>query len=755
MTTHPPTAEHIRVIPSLNSNPLIKWEPEIGEETLKLLEHSKIPEDEQPQVRNSAALILSKCTPPFATNLENSTGLVLGYVQSGKTMSFTTVTTLAKDNDYRIIIIIAGTSIALLNQSTNRLKRDLQLDTRPDRQWQHFQNPTLEKNDHIKIRNTLEEWEDVSVPEEERKTVLITVMKHHRRLEKLAAVLSNISLKQVPTLIIDDEADQAGLNTAVNEGERSTTYNRILGLKDSLSHHTFIQYTATPQAPLLINIIDVLSPDFVQILQPGKSYVGGKEFFISSAKLVRRIPDSEIPTKKRPLDAPPNSLLQALRIFFVGVASGIINEKSQGNRSMMVHPSRRTLGHHHYFIWISEVIKLWKDIFALPEGESDRHDLLEDFQKAYNDLSSTVPDLPTFSQLVERLPHAIRRTHLEEVNAKTGKTPTINWKDTYSFILVGGQSMDRGFTVEGLTVTYMPRGGGVGNADTIQQRARFFGYKKNYQGYCRVFLENRVEEAYHDYIIHEENIRKRLSEHDNSGRPLSEWKRAFFLTRKLKPTRENILDLVYVRGNYSRLRNKWYTPKAPHDSVEAVGSNYKLIQNFITTIDFGDDKGHTKRTKNQKHKVAYDIQLNNIYENLLIPFRVTRLVDSQQFTGLLLQIEDYLEYKPDARCTLYHMLGGKLRERRTEEALEAAKAKGKRRSKDEIPTLFQGRNPLKGEIIYPGDGEIRNPEGVTIQIWNLRVITPEKTHDNVPALTVWLPEEMTEDWLVQPENIKC
>ena len=77
--------------------------------------------------------------------------------------------------------------------------------------------------------------------------------------------------------------------------------------------------------------------------------------------------------------------------------------------------------------------------------------------------------------------------------------------------------MDRGFTVEGLTVTYMPRSVGVGNADTIQQRARFFGYKQSYLGYCRVYLDEDARDAYIDYVEHEEDMRRRLAEHQESG----------------------------------------------------------------------------------------------------------------------------------------------------------------------------------------------------------------------------------------------
>ena len=103
--------------------------------------------------------------------------------------------------------------------------------------------------------------------------------------------------------------------------------------------------------------------------------------------------------------------------------------------------------------------------------------------------------------------------------------------------------MDRGFTVEGLTVTYMPRDMGVGNADTIEQRARFFGYKRRYLGYCRVFLENGVRDAFRFYVEHERDIRRRLQEHRNIGRPLERVASGILrLDTGLSPTRRQVLE---------------------------------------------------------------------------------------------------------------------------------------------------------------------------------------------------------------------
>jgi len=100
--------------------------------------------------------------------------------------------------------------------------------------------------------------------------------------------------------------------------------------------------------------------------------------------------------------------------------------------------------------------------------------------------------------------------------------------------------MDRGFTIEGLTVTYMPRGIGVGNADTVQQRARFFGYKRGYLGYCRVYLEQVTHRAFQRYVEYEEDMRVQLEDIRDSGRSLNDWKRALVLDNALRPCRQNV-----------------------------------------------------------------------------------------------------------------------------------------------------------------------------------------------------------------------
>src|SRR5690625_3506609 len=307
-----------------------RWAPVAGPETLDFLT-TVVPEAGRDDVRDAAVSILSKSVPPTG-EAGQETGLVVGYVQSGKTMSFETVAALARDNAFQIVIVVAGTANPLLNQSTGRLRRDLRLDE-PGRarRWIQFQNPSADDATVQAIRDVLDDWRDPGTPEEYKKTVLITVLKNYRRLQNLADLVQAVGAQAVPVLIIDDEADQASLNTEVAQGQESTTYRCLMALKQALPSHTYLQYTATPQAPLLVSIIDSLSPNFVQVLEPGEPYVGGREFFADDLTYVRVIPPQEVPTNSNPLTEPPESLLDALRVFMVGVTAGIREGRNTGN----------------------------------------------------------------------------------------------------------------------------------------------------------------------------------------------------------------------------------------------------------------------------------------------------------------------------------------------------------------------------------------------------------------------------------------
>jgi hypothetical protein len=717
-------------------NESARWSPVVGPETLNLLNHLDLPRESTERIKREAVTVLGRCAVPGSRHGEE-TGLVLGYVQSGKTMSFTAVAALARDNAYRLVIVLTGLTRNLFLQSRERLERDLQLDDRRDRKWLFLHNPRPRPEILQSIQTALD---DDSPPDTSGTTVLIAVMKNGTWLDHLGRLLEQLNLTAIPSLVIDDEADQASLNNNVLQGTQSATYRRILALRRLLPDHTFLQYTATPQALLLINMIDVLSPNFAEVLTPGSTYTGGRAFFEGDLALARQIPDDEVPAANVSLHEPPESLLEAMRVFFVGVSVGM-RDGGQGNRSMMVHPSNRTMPHGDYSQWVRATRSLWGSILAGSAAEPDFAELIEDFRRAHADLRATVPTIPSFDEVLTHLRRAIHRSVVIEVNATRGPTPQPDWRQIYSHIVIGGEVLNRGYTLEGLTVTYMPRGPGMNQADTIQQRARWFGYKADYLGYCRVYLSRQMLEVYRAYVDHEERLREQLRQYLATGRSLRDWRRAFFLDPILRPTRKMVLDLEPVRGNYS---DSWFEPKAPHDSLAAVEANRELVRHLEERADlsFGPDHGHARRTDLQIHSVASRISVRSIYEEFLTRLRVARLTDSVDFTGLLLQVGRYVDDHPDATCHVYLMSGGAVRDRSVDDG-------------DQIPTLFQGANYDQSTspptITYPGDREIHAPDELSIQIHMLRILRDSTTlAERVPAVAIWVPRAMGAGWISQP-----
>jgi hypothetical protein len=465
--------------------------------------------------------------------------------------------------------------------------------------------------------------------------------------------------------------------------------------------------------------------------------VGGIGFFRDNPGLIHTIPDSDIIGRGRQISEPPESLQEAMRLFFLGVAAWL-TQGAVGHRSMMVHPSQQRQLHAQYIQWAEDVRDRWIRTLALSADDPDRQDLLAEFETSYDSLAATVPDIPTFDLVAGLLIAALRMTAVEEVNTRTGPTPIIDWNSSYSHILVGGEVLSRGYTVEGLTVTYMPRGMGVGNADTIQQRARFLGYKQSYLGYCRVFLESDAREAFREYVEHEEDVRQQLVEHSNHGGSLADWKRALILTIALRPTRDNVIDIGYSQGRFS---DEWYVPRSPHESSDAVTSNRDTVDDLIAASQFNEDSGDPRRTVDQRHLVVSDVPLRVVLDRLLTQFRMTDPHDSRGFTLLRVQVERYVRQHPNASCAIYRMSGGRTRQR------------GVRSGR--IVNLFQGRNPLNGPAIYPGDAAIRASRGLSIQVHTLDLHDADeraRIAQNVPVLAVWVPSEMAQGVLVQDQG---
>jgi hypothetical protein len=706
----------------------------IGQTFIDFRARSKLPDQAYGQFFEDTKYVLVRCA--LAPGATPSKGLVIGNVQSGKTMAYEGLIALARDNNVPVVIVISGTSTALLHQGVQRLEGDLK-EGGHERDWWFLTNPSSANVRDVKIVQSLHaQWESPPPDPSRRRTLVVNLMKHAKHISNLVALFSMELWKSVPILIIDDEADQASLNTQARRPQNSPsrTYQTLLDLKGVFPQYTYLQYTATPQAPLLIDQFDELSPDFIHVLEPGKGYVGGAAFFQDRSPYLCGIPLSDITTQVASEDPPPQSLGHALQVFFLGLAAQL-HDGLRSCRSMLIHPSRKTQLHGDYQRWAEQT---QKNLRYLVDAAKDSPDgiaaLVELLDNARLELLRTKPDLPSTTELLDDLKFALSNTLVMTINARAGKTPEIRWEDAQGFVLIGGQAMDRGFTVEGLTVTYMPRGVGVGNADTVEQRGRFFGYKEDYLAYCRIFLEPDARFAFEAYVEHEESLRSALRKFEQSGEPLDQWPRAFILDPSLKPTRANVIRRPGTRGDFTA---GWYTETRPPVSPEATQYRSDRIRQFLNGIDFKPfSPGKTDLPPAQTHQIGR-LPLADALE-LIKDLPAGSSASAKPKAGLEMQLSYLLHDNPAIGCAVIRMRPDYHSRRKAQKA--------------GTWNPHQGRSPSDtGDTRYPGDAAVCVDDVPTLQIHvlTLKDNSGVTVAQDAPVLAARIPDGLVSAWYAQ------
>ena len=738
--------------------PPLLWEPVQGIETTDFIDRknamSKIPKSALQGVVFEAQQVLGRCVNPNAA-ADGATGLVVGFVQSGKTISFTTLSALAHDNGYGLIILIAGTLQNLLLQTKKRLEDDLNLNgngTGATRPWSVVDSPAPNTPEAQNLTRHLRNWLNPDFPQNKRRVCFVIVLKQHQRLANLVNCLKGLDLSKIPALVIDDESDQASLNTftaqnrAKGTQRRSSNYREVTALKAVLPHHTYVQYTATPQANLLTDLDDALSPGFGELLKPGDGYVGGATLFKAHGKYAVTIPDSEATATPVTSVGPPASLVNAIRIFLLGACAAEVQD-AKANRTMMVHPSQNTGQHNHYLQWITNLIELWQSVVIDP---SIKDDLIDGFRPAYTNLSETVgSELPSFDQLAEKLPVVLQTLSVREVNSTSSGTAAITWNDSDYWILVGGAKLDRGFTVEGLTVTYMPRPLASGNADNLQQRARFYGYKQKYLGYCRVYLRADVRVAFEQYVEHENAIHSCLEA--TRGQPLKNWVREFKLHASMQPTRRGVIgiDLIDIPAA------GWFLPKALHQSETAIQNNRKTMDEFLSLIELTNagiaaqlvdpDRYIDRRTSSARNLLVDSVPLQLAIDSLVGKFQSGNASDEEERISLVFLLNKLIE-KNQMYLNVFLIGAGEKQNRSL-------------KSDGTINQIFSGKAPAgvsdRSKLNYGGDSDFISQDRVTLHLrkFDLRPSKGAATsHADVPWFAVHIPESFRERYLLQPES---
>lgn len=702
-------------------------------------------------LRASTTDILRHCNAHNAVENPEVTHLVVGYVQSGKTMSFTGVLAMARDNGYRVAIILTGITTNLQEQTSVRLAKDLDDDSSEDR-FSILNNPSVEEaSDIIKALRL-----------SDRPLLVIPVLKHKKYINELTKIFRDNKvikeLKSETVLIIDDEADQASLNsfgyknskeTDKSEEKESATYAAILRLRAVLPGNSYIQYTATPQANLLITTMDLLSPKTHTLLIPGERYVGGKKFFgmdenkqMYEGKLVVEIPDAEVFHKKHNvLKEMPKSLREAMimHVWAVILVIKWYKRKKIRQLTMMVHPTDIIEGNKLFEGWIREELDYWSDSFSKPEWDQNRILLLEEFKSYFVSALQFYPEegRPTFDEVSKFIPDIVNDCRVYRITGDSKDDSTkLDWNAHRMNILIGAQMLNRGFTVEKLATTYMPRyTTGITNADTIEQRCRFFGYKMDYIESCRAYLPYSSIVEYKEYVAHEEELRSVLGKCNS----LKEYEHSVMLSPRLRPTRQNVLPKQMVKARLSG----W-------NKYDRMSGRKMLVENRMTVEDF----------VNQYISVSHDFKLNGYDSSkyadgeikkhslknmtfeevlpLLSDFKAGNLKDTVT-KSMTLRFLSYLNDSNNETFKVIFMSKNQIRER------------GKIDIDDDLwrVELFQGRSNIGEKDKYIGDINIYDNDNITIQIHHLRVTglsVAESRYSETYAIAVHFPDRLAANY---------
>lgn len=493
-------------------------------------------------------------------------GLVVGQVQSGKTSNYTGLICKAADAGYDFIIVLAGMLNNLRSQTQLRLDEGfLGFDTQYERAYRLNSSanmgvgiPSISQNHPIahSYTTSMESGdfkkrtaEGLGLNFHTKEPVILVVKKNKSVLTNLEKwIASKIAPDDVcgykSLLLIDDEADHASINT--NRVGEATAINKCIKNIIRRFHKVgYVGYTATPFANIFIpfNDVDLFPRDFIITLPTPTSYIGPKRVFgLSEADnnddapqilpIVRIINDYEyfVPTKHKKNDPLPRfedipeSLKQAVKSFILSCAIRMARGQEHQHSSMLIHISR-------YQIWQGEIKFLIDKLhrFYMRELEYGSERILEEFRVLFEESSPDYVSYQDVTKLIldsdfakidpevkehswEELKPYLRRAAAKiEVKALNGSSADVlsyyeHKKDGLFTIVIGGDKLSRGLTLEGLCVSYFLRASKM--YDTLMQMGRWFGYRPGYSDLCRLFTSGELNEWFQHITTASEELNK-------------------------------------------------------------------------------------------------------------------------------------------------------------------------------------------------------------------------------------------------------
>lgn len=456
-------------------------------------------------------------------------GLVVGHVQSGKTANYTGVICKAADYGYRFIVILTGIQEDLRVQTQERIEEGF---TGISSEATSGRDSAvgvglygLEKRP-ICLTTRADDFKtnarDLGVSLQSLSEPLVLVMKKNSRT--LANLIDWLEIRNrqagarissIPMLLIDDEADNASVNVSKTEDSPSAINDRIRKLLDSFDRNVYLGYTATPFANIFIDPDskdamereDLFPSDFIVSLDAPTNYVGASRIFPDGGDLHETLVTVDdhtdlLPEKHKishPLTRIPESLKEAVRTFVLARAIRVVRGQDKSHSSMLINASRFNEVQTKLTGLVSDQMNSIRSACSghagLPEKQALRDPEVRRLHDTWiSQYEHKVPE--TWEQVQAALVRAAGPIEVRKVNSKSpDKLDYRRYKsDGLHVIAVGGFALSRGFTLEGLTVSYFLRNSMM--YDTLLQMGRWFGYRDGYADVCRIYMTEEAIDWY-------------------------------------------------------------------------------------------------------------------------------------------------------------------------------------------------------------------------------------------------------------------
>ena len=555
--------------------------------------HENRNRDDLKRIIDECNVLVQQFLPQPAQNADRR-GLVIGQVQSGKTTIFNGVISAAADMGFNLIIVLSGTLESLRTQTQRRIMRDVttpwgeEINTPFYFTWiSHAENPGL-----IAAGQASHILTDLS--NQGRRQVAIGVfLKNASVLTNLRNFLNTISRTDQPNiraLIIDDEADQATPNAGVSRNTITAINRGIKLLIIPTPQHgcptqgrtSYLGFTATPFANLLNEAgEDTLYPrDFLYFLRSSDRYFGPWQLFgnpdevegeekIIPLNVIRILTGEDInatvPQTGRP--RPPYSptvspgLRKAIRWYAIAAAARRVTDPESWS-TMLIHTSSKTSDHEALFETVgafcnnlfsdwSDNRQDWKTLW----DEETQQVSLNDFASAFPEYGEPAPvGYPEWNQIEDLMEQVIRDIRIKVDNSLYSGPERLRYSDDAPSsdklqIAIGGNTLSRGLTLEGLVSSYFARR--VNAYDTLLQMGRWFGFRQGYELLSRLWTTEVLRDAFRDLVIMELNLRKSIQLYLRGQSPANN---APVITRmpSMAITRKSVIgNTAVVEADYS------------------------------------------------------------------------------------------------------------------------------------------------------------------------------------------------------------